>query len=101
MLLQRRREITIMKNLSTILASISLAVTASLGVGAYVTYEKAKEVLEDPKAYVTKIVSQRIEARIKAEVDARVAEAKAEIEAKAKAQVDAQLNKALSKFPKF
>jgi hypothetical protein len=37
-----------MKNLSTILASVSLAFNAaSLGVGAYrCTYEKAKEILD-------------------------------------------------------
>jgi hypothetical protein len=37
-----------MKNISTILSTISLAIAGSLGVGAYVTvvYEKAKAILE-------------------------------------------------------
>jgi hypothetical protein len=37
-----------MKHLSTILASVSLSINAAFGVGAFVVYEKAKEILDRP-----------------------------------------------------
>ena len=55
-----------MKNLSTILASVSLAINAAFGVGAYVVYEKAKTVLEDPKGFVTEVVKDQIKAKAEA-----------------------------------
>ena len=51
-----------MKNLSTILASVSLALNAAFGVGAYVVYEKAKEILGDPKSFVTEVVKEQLKA---------------------------------------
>jgi hypothetical protein len=71
-----------MKNISTILSAISLAIAGSLGVGAYVTYEKAKAVLENPEEYVTNIVKEQIKETAQAKVKGKVDELK-------------------SKFPKF
>jgi hypothetical protein len=71
-----------MKNISTILSAISLAIAGSLGVGAYVTYEKAKAVLENPEEYVTNIVKEQIKKTAQAKVKGKVDELK-------------------SKFPKF
>ena len=51
-----------MKNLSTILASVSLALNAAFGVGAYIVYEKAKEILGDPKSFVTEVVKEQLKA---------------------------------------
>ena len=67
-----------MKNLSTILASVSLAFNAAFGVGAYVVYEKAKAVLEDPKGFVTEVVKDQIKAKAEAKVQAAIDEKKAE-----------------------
>jgi uncharacterized membrane protein len=67
-----------MKNLSTILASVSLAFNAAFGVGAFVVYEKAKEILEDPKSFVTEVVKEQLKAKAEAKVQAAIDEKKAE-----------------------
>ena len=67
-----------MKNLSTILASVSLAFNAAFGVGAFVVYEKAKEILGDPKGFVTEVVKDQIKAKAEAKVQAAIDEKKAE-----------------------
>lgn len=64
-----------MKNISTILSTISLAIAGSLGVGAYVTYEKAKAILDNPEAFVTEIVKEQIKAKTTAKIQAKKAEA--------------------------
>jgi hypothetical protein len=68
-----------MKNISTILSAISLAIAGSLGVGAYVTYEKAKAVLENPEEYVTNIVKEQIKAKAEAKVKAKTDEIKSKL----------------------
>jgi hypothetical protein len=68
-----------MKNISTILSVISLAIAGSLGVGAYVTYEKAKAVLENPEEYVTNIVKEQIKAKAEAKVKAKTDEIKSKL----------------------
>ena len=65
-----------MKNLSTILASVSLALNAAFGVGAYVVYEKAKEILGDPKSFVTEVVKEQLKAKAEAKVQATIDEKK-------------------------
>lgn len=67
-----------MKNLSTILSSVSLALNAAFGVGAYVVYEKAKEILGDPKSFVTEVVKEQLKAKAEAKVQATIDEKKAE-----------------------
>jgi len=49
-----------MKNLSIILSSISLAITASLGVGAYITYQKAQKILNNPEEFVGAVVEKQV-----------------------------------------
>jgi len=71
-----------MKNLSTILASVSLAFNAAFGVGAYVVYEKAKAVLEDPKGFVTEVVKDQIKAKAEAKVQAKIDEKKEALRSK-------------------
>jgi hypothetical protein len=68
-----------MKNISTILSAISLAIAGSLGVGAYITYEKAKAVLENPEEYVTNIVKEQIKAKTEAKVKAKTDEIKSKL----------------------
>jgi hypothetical protein len=68
-----------MKNISTILSAISLAIAGSLGVGAYVTYEKAKAVLENPEEYVTNIVKEQIKVKAEAKVKAKTDEIKSKL----------------------
>ena len=71
-----------MKNLSTILASVSLAFNAAFGVGAYVVYEKAKEILGDPKSFVTEVVKEQLKAKAEAKVQATIDEKKAALKSK-------------------
>lgn len=71
-----------MKNISTILASVSLAFNAAFGVGAYVVYEKAKAVLEDPKGFVTEVVKDQIKAKAEAKVQATIDEKKEALKSK-------------------
>ena len=71
-----------MKNLSTILASVSLAFNAAFGVGAYVVYEKAKEILGDPKSFVTEVVKEQLKAKAEAKVQATIDEKKAALKYK-------------------
>ena len=71
-----------MKNLSTILASVSLAFNAAFGVGAYVVYEKAKEILGDPKSFVTEVVKEQLKAKAEAKVQAAIDEKKAALKSK-------------------
>ena len=68
-----------MKNISTILSAISLSIAGSLGVGAYVTYEKAKAVLENPEEYVTNIVKEQIKVKAEAKVKAKTDEIKSKL----------------------
>jgi hypothetical protein len=49
-----------MKNLSIILSSISLVVTTSLGVGAYITYQKAQKILDNPEEFVGAVVEKQV-----------------------------------------
>ena len=67
-----------MKHLSTILASVSLSINAAFGVGAFVVYEKAKEILGDPKSFVTEVVKEQLKAKAEAKVQAAIDEKKAE-----------------------
>ena len=71
-----------MKNLSTIIASVSLAFNAAFGVGAYVVYEKAKEILGDPKSFVTEVVKEQLKAKAEAKVQAAIDEKKAALKSK-------------------
>jgi len=49
-----------MKYLSLTLSVISLSVSAALCVGAYVTYQKAQKILENPEEFVNVMVEKQI-----------------------------------------
>ncbi len=49
-----------MKNLAIILSATSLTISAALCYGAYVTYQKAQKILENPEEFVGKVVENQV-----------------------------------------
>jgi hypothetical protein len=49
-----------MKNLALILSATSLAISGVLCYGAYVTYQKAQKILENPEEFVGKVVENQV-----------------------------------------
>jgi hypothetical protein len=49
-----------MKNLAIILSATSLAISGVLCYGAYVTYQKAQKILENPEEFVGKVVENQV-----------------------------------------
>ena len=49
-----------MKYLSITLSAISLSVSAALCVGAYMTYQKAQKILENPEQFVGAVVEKQV-----------------------------------------
>jgi len=49
-----------MKYLSLTLSVISLSVSAALCYGAYVTYQKAQKILENPEQFVGAVVEKQV-----------------------------------------
>ena len=49
-----------MKNLALILSATSLAISAALCYGAYVTYQKAQKILENPEEFVGAVVEKQV-----------------------------------------
>ena len=49
-----------MKHLSLILSITSLSISAALCYGAYVTYQKAEEILNNPEQFVGKVVENQV-----------------------------------------
>jgi hypothetical protein len=49
-----------MKNLSLILSITSLGISAAIGVGAYITYQKAQKILDNPEAFVGAVVEKHV-----------------------------------------
>jgi hypothetical protein len=49
-----------MKNLSIILSATSLAISAALCYGAYVTYQKAQKILNNPEEFVGQVVEKQV-----------------------------------------
>ena len=49
-----------MKELSLILSALSLTVSLGLVVGAYVTYQKAQKILDNPEEFVGKVVENQV-----------------------------------------
>jgi hypothetical protein len=50
-----------MKNLSLILSITSLSISAAIGVGAYITYQKAQKILDNPEEFVGKVVDRQVQ----------------------------------------
>ena len=49
-----------MKNLALILSATSLAISGALCYGAYVTYQKAQKILENPEEFVGAVVEKQV-----------------------------------------
>ncbi len=49
-----------MKNIAIILSATSLAISGALCYGAYVTYQKAQKILENPEEFVGKVVENQV-----------------------------------------
>ncbi len=49
-----------MKNLAIILSATSLAISGALCYGAYVTYQKAQKILDNPEEFVGAVVDKQI-----------------------------------------
>lgn len=49
-----------MKYLSLILSLTSLSISAAIGVGAYITYQKAQKILDNPEAFVGVVVEKQL-----------------------------------------
>ena len=49
-----------MKQLSLILSVVSLSISAAIGVGAYITYQKAQKILDNPEEFVGAVVDKQI-----------------------------------------
>lgn len=49
-----------MKYLSLTLSVVSLSVSAALCVGAYMTYQKAQKILENPEQFVGAVVEKQV-----------------------------------------
>jgi len=49
-----------MKHLSLILSITSLSISAVIGVGAYITYQKAQKILDNPEEFVGVVVEKQV-----------------------------------------
>ena len=49
-----------MKNLALILSTTSLAISVALCYGAYVTYQKAQKILDNPEEFVGAVVEKQV-----------------------------------------
>ena len=49
-----------MKNLAIILSATSLTISGALCYGAYVTYQKAQKILDNPEEFVGKVVENQV-----------------------------------------
>jgi hypothetical protein len=49
-----------MKHLSLILSITSLSISAAIGVGAYMTYQKAQKILDNPEEFVGTVVEKQV-----------------------------------------
>jgi hypothetical protein len=49
-----------MKHLSLILSLTSLSISTAIGVGAYITYQKAQKILDNPEQFVGAVVEKQV-----------------------------------------
>jgi len=49
-----------MKHLSLILSITSLSISAAIGVGAYITYQKAQKILDNPEEFISSVVEKQV-----------------------------------------
>jgi len=53
-----------MKNIALVFSVLSLTVSGALCVGAYVTYKKAEQVLNNPEKYINQVVDKVVEEQV-------------------------------------
>ena len=49
-----------MKYLSLTLSVVSLGISAAIGVGAFLTYQKAQKILDNPEEFVGAVVEKQV-----------------------------------------
>jgi len=49
-----------MKYLTLTLSLVSLGISAAIGVGAFLTYQKAQKILDNPEAFVGAVVEKQV-----------------------------------------
>jgi len=49
-----------MKYLTLTLSTVSLIISTAIGVGAYVTYQKAQKILDNPEEFVGAVVEKQV-----------------------------------------
>jgi len=49
-----------MKQVALILSTLSLTISGALCVGAYVTYQKAQKILDNPEEFVSAVVEKQV-----------------------------------------
>ena len=49
-----------MKYLTLTLSVVSLGISAAIGVGAYMAYQKAQKILDNPEAFVGAVVEKQV-----------------------------------------
>jgi hypothetical protein len=54
-----------MKSLSLILSTLSLTVSVGLLIGAYFTYKKAEDIINNPEQIINKIVDNKMNTLLK------------------------------------
>jgi hypothetical protein len=53
-----------MNKIALVFSTLSLILSGSLCVGAYVTYKKAEEVLNNPEKYINQVVDKVVEEQV-------------------------------------
>ena len=53
-----------MKNIAVVFSTLSLVLSGVLCVGAYVTYKKAEQVLNNPEKYINQVVDKVVEEQV-------------------------------------
>jgi hypothetical protein len=49
-----------MKYITLTFSVISLGISTAIGIGAYVTYQKAQKILDNPEAFVGAVVEKQV-----------------------------------------
>jgi hypothetical protein len=53
-----------MNKIALVFSTLSLVLSGALCVGAYVTYKKAEEVLNNPEKYINQVVDKVVEEQV-------------------------------------
>ena len=53
-----------MKNIAVVFSTLSLVLSGALCVGAYITYKKAEQVLNNPEKYINQMVDKVVEEQV-------------------------------------